>query len=109
MPYILRDANGEINAVSVSDSALPGWESLDAGSAEYVSYLEKAINKENTFRESDIQLARVLEDLIELLIYRDVIHFTDFPVAAQKRLNYRQNLRRHAQALNIIVEDDGLM
>ena len=109
MPYILRDISGEINAVSVSEVNLPGWENIESGAADYVEYLENAINKENAFRESDIQLARVLEDLIDLLIERDLIHFTDFPAAAQKRLNYRQNLRKHSNALNIIVEDDGFM
>ena len=58
------------------------------------------------FRESDIQLARVLEDLISLLIERDLLRFTDFPAAAQKRLIARQNMRKKNRMSDIIDEDD---
>lgn len=107
MPYVLRDIDGRVSAVSASEVALSGWEKLDAGAPEYLDYLEAAINKEGAFRESDIQLARVLEDLIDLLTDRDLIHFTDFPVAAQKRLIDRQNLRKSSKALDFLVTEGG--
>ena len=104
MPYVLRGDDGQVQAISQSESPIEDWEKLDLGDKEYLAYLESAINKENVFRETDIQLARVLEDLIGLLIDRDLIRFTDFPAAAQKRLNYRQSMRRHSKALNIILD-----
>lgn len=105
MPYALRDMHGEIIAVSKEPIDLPGWEYVEGSSRAYIEYLDTALKEQDEFRESDIQLARVLEDLISLLIERDVIHFTDFPAAAQKRLIERQALRRKGQGLDII--DDG--
>jgi hypothetical protein len=105
MPYVLRDSNGQINAVSQADAAIKGWEKIDSGSKEYVEYLDSAIKEEDPFRESDIQLARVLEDLISLLIDRDFIRFTDFPEPAQKRLIDRQGLRRKGGKLNLLDDD----
>jgi hypothetical protein len=105
MPYVLRDSNGQINAVSQSDAAIKGWEKIDSGAKEYVEYLDSAMKEEDPFRESDIQLARVLEDLISLLIDRDFIRFTDFPEPAQKRLIDRQGLRSKGGKLNLLDDE----
>ncbi len=42
---------------------------------------------------SDSGLARVTEDLIDILIHRGVIQFTDFPAAAQAKLLQRRLTR----------------
>jgi hypothetical protein len=106
MPFVLRGNGGAILGVSELVVSEPGWEEIDAGSKEYLAYLEASIKKEDQFRESDIQLARVLEDLISLLIDRDFIRFTDFPVPAQKRLIERQALRSRKSNLNLLDEDE---
>jgi len=105
MPYVLRDDSGAIQAISQSYIQGLGWEEVEKGSKEYMSYLDQAIKKEDKFRESDIQLARVLEDLISLLIDRDFIRFTDFPDAAQKRLLERQGLRAKKGDLDLIDDE----
>ncbi|PCI58811.1 MAG: hypothetical protein COB34_04470 [Methylophilaceae bacterium] len=105
MPYILRGDDQAIQAVSQAEMLSQGWEEIEAGSKEYLAYLEAAIQKEDPFRESDIQLARVLEDLISLLIDRDFIRFTDFPDPAQKRLIERQGLRSSKAELNLLEDD----
>lgn len=102
MPYVMRDANGRIKAVSAVAVEQPGWEHMDGRAREYMEFLEQAIAEQDKFRESDIHLARVLEDLIGLLIEREIIRFTDFPPAAQKRLLERQSLRKQARRLNLI-------
>lgn len=72
---------------------------------EYLTFLDNELKKHHTFRENDIQLARVLEDLISILIDRSLISYTDFPSAAQKRLNERQSLR-HKNKLSLLGDDD---
>ncbi len=47
----------------------------------------------NALAESDIALARVLEDLIDVLITRGHIQFTDLPEAAQAKLLERRQTR----------------
>jgi hypothetical protein len=69
--------------------------------------LDDESEKQEAFRESDIQLARVLEDLISMLIDRDFIRFTDFPEPAQKRLIERQGLRMKGTKLNLL-DDESL-
>ena len=47
----------------------------------------------NSLSQTDIGLARVLEDLIDVLITRGVIQFTDLPEAAQAKLLERRETR----------------
>jgi hypothetical protein len=102
MAFVIKDADGNIIAVSSIEIDSPEWEFIDGNSSEYVDFLESTLEKQNPFRESDIELARVLEDLISLLIDRDLIRFTDFPELAQKRLIERQALRLSSKKLNLI-------
>lgn len=106
MPYVLRDGDGQVKAVSQTEMMSLGWEEIAAESKEYLDYLDASIKEGDQFRESDIQLARVLEDLISMLIDRDFIRFTDFPEPAQKRLIQRQGLRSKGKGLNLLEDDD---
>lgn len=108
MPYVLRDADGSILAVARQQPDDGGdWQPVDAQAADYLRYLEETMAQADRFRESDIHLARVLEDLIDVLIERDVIRFTDLPEAARKRLLSRQALRRQARLVDILDERQG--
>jgi hypothetical protein len=104
MAYVFRNEQGRITG-SASENLGPGWELVEDDAGEYIQYLETTLSEIAPFRESDIQLARILEDLITLLIERDIIRFTDFPPAAQKRLNNRQILRKKTQHSKLVDEN----
>lgn len=93
---MFKNADGVVVAASDSENFGDGWLFVEDNNKEYLAYLEQTLAKNSVFRESDIQLARVLEDLINILIESNMIRFTDFPVAAQKRLNERQSMRKNA-------------
>lgn len=60
--------------------------------------------------ESDAGLARVTEDLIDILITRGVIQFTDFPSAAQAKLLQRRQTRATlSNRLKLLEEGDDLI
>jgi hypothetical protein len=105
MAYILKNQLGQIIASSASENMGEGWEFIENSDSEYLAYLETELSSHAAFRESDIQLARVLEDLINILIERNLIQFTDFPNPAQKRLNDRQSMR-NKNRLTILLDDD---
>jgi len=56
--------------------------------------------------ESDLEMARITEDLIDLLIGRNIINFTDFPGMAQAKLITRRALRSNMSALTNLVGDE---
>jgi len=105
MAYVLKNQQGAIIAASPDTQVAADWVEIDNADTEYLCFLDDELKKHHTFRESDIQLARVLEDLISILIERNLISFTDFPSAAQKRLNERQSLR-HKNKLSLLGDDD---
>ncbi len=66
----------------------------------------------NLLSESDTGLARVLEDLIDVLITRGLIQFTDLPEAAQaKLLERRQTRASMSNRLDLLPDenDSGLL
>jgi hypothetical protein len=107
MAYILKNKEGAIIAASPDTQVAADWELIENSDTDYLSFLDEELKKNHTFRESDIQLARVLEDLISILIERSLISYTDFPSAAQKRLNERQTLR-HKNNLHTLLGDDDI-
>jgi hypothetical protein len=64
--------------------------------------------RDNPLSSSDAGLARVTEDLIDLLIVRGVIRFTDLPLAAQNKLLERKETRaRLSNSLDLLGDDSG--
>lgn len=106
MAYVLRNASGQIIAASPATQVAADWLPIDSKDADYLRFLDDELKRNNSFRESDIQLARVLEDLISILIERNLISFTDFPSPAQKRLNDRQSLRQKNNLNSLLGDDD---
>lgn len=109
MAYVLKNAEGKIIAVSTDNKVGEAWDFIDDMNKEYIEFLDFALTVNTPFRESDIQLARVLEDLISILTERNLIRFTDFPAAAQKRLNDRQSMRKKTQLSSILDEDPDII
>lgn len=107
MPYVLKNASGQPIASSPDQQVAPDWQWVDGKDPDYLRFLEQELMRSHAFRESDIQLARVLEDLIAILIERNLISYTDFPSAAQQRLNSRQHMRQR-NSLNSLLDDDRM-
>lgn len=57
--------------------------------------------------QSDTAIARVLEDLVDVLITRGVIQFTDLPVAAQDKLMSRRQSRAMLKNSLQLLPGDG--
>ncbi len=65
---------------------------------------------EPAFNEADADFVRVIEDLIDTLIMKNVIRHTDLPEAAQRKLMLRKGLRNRMQgALNLLGDDERIL
>jgi hypothetical protein len=64
------------------------------------------LSQSKQLQHTDAELARVLEDLIELLSANGTMSFTDLPVAAQNKLLQRKNFRQNLHSLNLISDED---
>ena len=104
MPYVKRDEQGRIIAVNLEPGE--GLAELQSTSPELMEFMRQAGLEQGSLQESDMRLVRVLEDLIDLLIDRDVIRFTDLPLPAQEKLMERRSLRQTLGALNLLGGTD---
>lgn len=105
MPYVARGADGQI--VSVSSAPSEGAkEEIAAESMELRSFVEELAGHGNVFENSDLRLIRAIEDVIDLLIQKNVICITDLPPAVQSKLMERRSLRHSLNALKLFGDDE---
>jgi len=112
MAYIARNQGGEITAIYETEK--PGaQEYLPIDSPEITAFINQSENDSDlktVLSSSDVELVRVLEDLVTTLINKKVILFTDLPVAAQEKLTSREQIRGHLHSLdNLMSDDEGIL
>lgn len=100
MPYVRRDATGRIVALTAT-AERDGDEQLAATHPEVAEFLRggppTAVSPHTNLSESDIGMARVVEDLVDALVDRGLLMFTDLPSPAQSKLLERRRLRQAAK------------
>ena len=102
MPYVKRDEQGRVVAISLDQ--VDGFdEELPAGSAELVAF---SATPASSLEDTDQDFVRVLEDVVQLLIDKGIILFTDLPQSAQDKILRRQQLRsKLGERLDLIGDD----
>jgi hypothetical protein len=119
MPFIKRDATGQIAALfreqspEASDYLPPSHAEVQAfvaaingGNGDAFSITQP--EKRPDLLHSDLEMIRVYEDLVDILISKHVMVLTDFPTAAQEKLMRRKRLRSSFSSLTdaLSSEDD---
>jgi len=112
MPYAIRNQQGRI--ISLVSEAPQGMDQpISATDPEVVEFLTAHNNQEGPQRalaDSDLEIVRVTEDIIQLLIRKNIILFTDLPTAVQNKLLNREKLRSSMQApVDNFLDDDELI
>ena len=103
MYHVIKSPDGAIQAVA--KQAQPGSVAMAENDPELVSFFSGGVTPPG-FDAADAEFVRVLEDLIDTLILKNVIRHTDLPAAAQQKLVKRRGLRNRMQgALNLLGGD----
>lgn len=105
MRYVLRDAAGKI--VSLHLEPVPGGQALPVDYPEVRAFVDAADEDERSFAGLDASLVRVLEDLIDVLIERNVLRITDLPAEAQQKLFDRKHFRSRVQKKSLQLFGTG--
>jgi hypothetical protein len=108
MPFVRRDADGVIDAVFAHAEG-EAAEELPHGHPELLVYLgidANAIIDADEWLRADLALARVIEDLITILMDKGVISFTDLPAGAQEKIIARQGLRSEVSYVASLFGND---
>ena len=106
--YVKRDAQGLVIAVSVEP--LEGFEPAQDSGSQLADEMEARRGQpQNRLEESDRDVVRVLDDLINLLVETNAIRFTDLPEPAQRKLMERKGLRRTGTHLGLLGDESSLI
>lgn len=91
MLFAKRNAEGRIK--SLYSQQVTGAEALPADHPDVLAFLQAGGAAQGAFSSLDASLVRVLEDLVDVLISRNVIRITDLPPEAQQKLFERKRFR----------------
>jgi len=107
MLYIERDNNGYIVGVHTKATAHT-TEQKSIMDEEIMDFLSRSVDTDpwmQLLSLSDIGIIRILEDLIDLLIKKNIIRFTDLPEEAQKKIHDRKQIRQKLSPDQLVVDD----
>jgi len=108
MFYIERDDNGNIIALR-SNPTPDATEQKNSLDPELLAFFEAVISKDDSWQTliamSDSGFIRLLEDLVDLLIKKNIILFTELPEKAQEKVLSRKRIREHNTANDLVVDD----
>lgn len=106
MPYVSRDPQGAIASLHRVASA-EASEFLPDQHADVRAFI--GAEEAAQFAKLDADFVRVLEDVIDTLIAKNIINITDLPTEAQLKLFSRKTYREHraAHALRLFGESEA--
>lgn len=108
MPFVKRDAVG--NIIAVSQNATGDFsEEVHSDDPQLLTFVSCVSDDKHMMAKTDLDFVRVVEDLVELLVAKNYIRFTDLPVKAQEKMRKRKTLRGQMNAhLDLLSdEEDG--
>ena len=103
MPYVTRDDQGGIAGLlrEAPAESSRGTEFLAADHPEVMAFLGAPAGE--AFDRLDADFVRVIEDVIDTLIVKNVINITDLPEQAQAKLfarkSFRERITQHSLRL----------
>ncbi len=107
MFYVQRDAQGQLVRVEAAAYA-EATGTLPADDHEVQAWFanEAVEHSLNQLRHSDIEMIRVLDDLIQVLAVKGILRITDLPPAAQAKLMDRTQARVALGGLSQLINDE---
>lgn len=106
MLYAERDKNGNITAITNSPSEPDQNQVTEEELVEFFSTSGDIASYETLLTLMDTRVIRVLDDLIDLLVKKNIIIFTDLPEEARQKIGERKKVRQRLQEDSQLMVDD---
>ncbi len=98
MPYIIRDASGKVTRATVQ--AIHGAEMVPYNHPDLVAFLQangqeptKVEEALSELRRTDAEMSRTVEDVVMVLLKKNILKMSDLPKPVQEKMAYRVKLR----------------
>ena len=113
MPFALRNQNNEIVALTGTPN-IEGDQEISFSDPDVLDFLTNTTfygaqdDKFNKLLADDLRTIRIVEDLIDLLIAKGIILFSELPEGAQTKLLQKKARREALNRTNDIIVDDSI-
>lgn len=111
MPYVERDQAGKVRALTLTADA--AGEFLPPEHPEVLQFLggEQGDGSNMEMLLSDLKLIRVIEDVIDLLIAKGVIIFSDLPPPVQQKILQKRGKREKlfGGGADLLGSEEGIL
>ncbi|MDA8484289.1 MULTISPECIES: tryptophan synthase subunit beta [Pseudomonas] len=107
MVYVQRDEKGRV--LRVEHEPFDNMtQSMPASDPEVRTWFASRSLHDHlmSLQYSDLELVRVIEDLVQVLVSRGVMNYTDLPAPARHKLQHRANTRSQVGDLGELVSED---
>lgn len=107
MPYVTRNADGQLDSLHRAQSEAAS-EYLDDRHPDVLAFVG-AVEDGGNFSRLDADFVRVIEDLVDVLLSKNILNITDLPAEAQAKLFARKSFREKAvkNSLRLFDSDFG--
>jgi len=110
MIYIERNKENEIHNIFFTPA--PNLEEISLHDPKLQDFIETSPNSEEIIQkvltQLDLDMVRVIEDVVEILIDKNIMLFTDLPEAVQNKILFKQKVR-NLTSNNSMIEDEELI
>ncbi len=111
MIYIRRNSDNEI--IEIDFTPAPHLEEIGLFDPQLKEFLQKSEHSEELIKtvldKLDMDMVRIIEDLIDLLIDKDVIRFTDLPAPVQNKLLFKKSIRNSLNEETSILNNEEVL
>lgn len=110
MIYVERNLDGHIINVELTSGI--NREEISVGDSELIEFIKQSPSCEELtnliLHRLDLDMVRVIEDLLDIMIERDLIRFTDLPLPVQEKLMFKRKIRTLSNEKTLLQEEEIL-
>jgi hypothetical protein len=110
MIYIKRKPDQSIEDLQFTPTS--GYEEASLFSPEIKAFVENTQNEtmiRQLLNQLDMDMVRVIEDVIDVMIDKDLIRFTDLPEPVQNKLIFKRSIRNAMGPGISLIEDEDVL
>jgi len=108
MLYIKRDKDGVINDILFTPG--PDREEISLHDPKLKEFIENSPNStelvQQVLNQLDLDMVRVIEDVIDILIDKNLMLFTDLPTPVQNKILFKKTIRNISNNTSIMVDEE---
>ena len=109
MLYVKHDENN--NIIDLRFSKMDGYTETSLFDDEIAKFLHNSKNEDlikDVLKRLDLEMVRVTEDMVDVMIEKNILLFTDLPEPVQNKLLFKKSLRQLLNPQISLIEEEIL-